>query len=659
MLLLGLALALTLSPMPASAVPGRQVLLVVLTERSYEQVLADPLLADLAGAGGIGLMTSSGGADRASRTAVSLGAGRSASDAPPGPVPFDERGGGLIVDVEPYGEVAGDAIPGLLGSALSNAGLAVGYVGPRTADGDVAMLTAMDRGGRIPAAVLGASPEVEDPAAAASDPATGIIVGADLVVSPDPGVVQLALERTQAGDVLVVVVGAGASGAMRDRGDIVGPIVLARGSPEELLRGGQDPIGLTSSTTRRPGIVSDVDVAPTVLDFLRVRVPSDMVGSRIRPSAAPPSDLHERYLQHQRVVGPVGLAALAFALVSLAAGLVVVFGLRRPAPRLSGAVGVATLVSAALLVALVPTSVLPTYALAVVVGCLVAVAVVVVAIALRLGRQDPRAAVVAVAASGLAFVLLDGVLGWPGQLTPMLGGGSLDGERFFGLGNAHAGFVLAGAVLLAARLPTPAGVGLIVAASVFAGLPFLGADLGGCLTLAVAAALWFGLCRWRTLGWRTWALAAGAFLGALILVAVADAILPGGPTHLSTVAGGEDGPLGGIALFGDRLVANVRSTSQTPAAWLAVLGLPFWLAVAIRRPRRLRPTLDPDDRWRDAIVVLALGGIVGYLLNDTHGMVGVTFTFVSAAMLYPTLAAAGVTTAVPGVAVEVAPETPS
>jgi len=102
----------------------------------------------------------------------------------------------------------------------------------------------------------------------------------------------------------------------------------------------------------------------------------------------------------------------------------------------------------------------------------------------------------------------------------------------------------------------------------------------------------------------------------------------------------------------------VRSTSQTPAAWLAVLGLPFWLAVAIRRPRRLRPTLDHDDRWRDAIVVLALGGIVGYLLNDTHGMAGVTFTFVSAAMLYPTLAAAGVTTAVPGVAARVAPDTP-
>jgi len=35
--------------------------------------------------------------------------------------------------------------------------------------------------------------------------------------------------------------------------------------------------------------------------------------------------------------------------------------------------------------------------------------------------------------------------------------------------------------------------------------------------------------------------------------------------------------------------------------------------------------------------VLALAGIAGYLLNDTYGLAGTTFAFVSAAMLYPTL----------------------
>ncbi|HET7236878.1 MAG TPA: hypothetical protein VFK59_10655, partial [Actinomycetota bacterium] len=47
--------------------------------------------------------------------------------------------------------------------------------------------------------------------------------------------------------------------------------------------------------------------------------------------------------------------------------------------------------------------------------------------------------------------------------------------------------------------------------------------------------------------------------------------------------------------------------------------------------------LDPDPRWRDAIVVLGIAGLAGYLLNDTYGLAGSAFAFVSAAMLYPTL----------------------
>jgi hypothetical protein len=174
---------------------------------------------------------------------------------------------------------------------------------------------------------------------------------------------------------------------------------------------------------------------------------------------------------------------------------------------------------------------------------------------------------------------------------------------------------------------------VIAGASAFAGLPFLGADLGGCLTLAIAAALWFGLPRWR-LGWRTWALAAGVAVGALALAIFADRILPGGGTHLSGASEG-----GVLETFLDRLSANVRITSANASAWLAVLGLPFWFVVVVRRPRPLAPTFEGDERWRDAILVLTIAGIAGYLVNDTYGLAGSAFAFASAAVLYPTLAA--------------------
>jgi len=620
-----LGLAVALGTGTAAGAPQRQVILVVVEGTSYEELLGDPVVADLARAGGIGLMTTSGGADLASRTAVNLGAGRTAEGAPAGPVPFEAAGAGLLVAVGPYRAAAGDAVPGLLGSTLAGDELLVGYAGPSSGAGHVAMLAAMGRDGLIPVA---APSDGDGAAALASD--------TDLVVSPDAGVLPAMLGGSAAEEVLVVVVGAGASETMRERGDAVGPIVVARGSPQALLGGGGEAAGLTSSTTRREGIVADVDVAPTVLDFLGVPAPAEMVGTVIRTEGSPPTDLHDRYLGYQRVVGPVGLTALAFALLALIAGLVVILGPFHPAPWLARVVGAATLGSAALLVALVAASVLPSYRTSAVVAALIVAAVALYAIARRLARGDPMTAVAAVAVAGLIVVVVDGVLGWPSQITPLLGGGALDGERFFGLGNAYAGIVLSGTVLAAARLGPAAGVGLIAAGSVFAGLPFLGADLGGSLSMAVAAALWFGVRRWGGLGWRSWALAAAALLTAAVLVTLGDRVLPGGGTHLTAVQG-----TGSVQVFLERLGENVRSTSQTPAAWLAVLGLPVWLGVALARPSRFRPTLEPDPRWRDALVVLTIGGMVGYVLNDTHGMAGVAFTFASAAMLYPTLVSMG------------------
>jgi hypothetical protein len=241
--------------------------------------------------------------------------------------------------------------------------------------------------------------------------------------------------------------------------------------------------------------------------------------------------------------------------------------------------------------------------------------------------------------AGLAIVVVDVALGWRSGTTPLLGGSALDGVRFFGLGNPQAGIVLGGAVLGAARLRPPAGVALMVAASVFAGLPFLGADVGGAVTLAVAAALWYGIERWGRLGWRTWVLGAAAALVAVGAVVVTHRLLPPGETHVSRAVTEPDGVLGAVEVFWDRLLLNLRSTSEVPAAWLAVAGLPVWLAIALRPPAALSPSLQADARWQRAVVVLATCGIVGYVLNDTFGMAGITFVFVSAAVVFPALAA--------------------
>jgi hypothetical protein len=630
-LVLALAAAGVSSPAAAAAAPDRQVIVILMPGRPYEDVLADMRLSDLTRSGGIGLLTTSGDAQGRTQAAVSLGAGRSADDAPEA-IAFEESGDGLIVDTEPFHEAAGDAEPGLLGSALAEAGRTVAYVDLRGGGANPAMLLAMDTTGRIPRASLNAFPVLDEfPAEFLSPDAGGMVEDADLVVSHDPQLIPFALEHTTATEVLVLLVTAPPSPAMRERGDTVTPVI--RWTTDSMHAS-----GITSDTTHRDGVVSNVDVAPTVLDFLGVATPDEMLGSPIVAAGEPPTELHRRYLEWRKVVTPLGQIVLGLAILSLLVGLILIFGAWRPSRRVVRAVAVSGLFSIASLVTFVPASLLPTFTWPVVLVTVAAGGAALTWLAMRLGVRSATGPVALVAMAGMALVVVDVATGWHTGSTPLLGGSALDGERFFGLGNPYAGILLAGAVLGAAGLRRSLGVGLLVAASAFAGLPFLGADVGGCMTLAAVAGLWYGMDRWGGLDRRTLALGAVSAAVAVVFLIVTHRVLPPGETHVSRSVSEAGGIVGVIDVFWQRLLLNIRSTSEAPSSWLAVLGLPVWLWVALRSPRPFRPLLGSDAAWRRALIALALGGILGYVLNDTFGMAGITFVFLCAAVIYPSLA---------------------
>jgi hypothetical protein len=467
----------------------------------------------------------------------------------------------------------------------------------------------------------------------------GLMTNAERLTPPDPlpGLVVWRLRADTAGripdvlpelegeEALVIVAGAGPEGTAT-------PIVLAAGQPGDLLGAVGEPSGLTSDTTRRGGVVSNLDVEPTIRGFLGVPL-GEAAGSRIRVEGEAPAGLAERYGEWRRSAAPVGLAVLIFALASLAAALVVVTAGWTGAGR---SVSLWVLFSTAVLVALVPAGLLPDLRLPVVLAAIAVLAALLTAAAVAAGGASRTRPVALVAGTGLVLVVLDAAFGWPTGLTPLLGGSALEGVRFFGLGNPYAGIVLSGAVLVAALVRPWAGAVLLLAAALFAGLPFLGADLGGGLTLFAAATLWYSLRVRGRFGWREVVLTAAALLAGLALLAVAHTVLPSPATHVARTIEGA-GPLELVEVFLRRLRLNLEATSAVPAAWLAVLGLPAWLAVAWRRPGRFREPLERDGAWRHAAAVLAVGGMLGYVLNDTYGMAAVTFVFVSAAMVIPTL----------------------
>ena len=115
---------------------------------------------------------------------------------------------------------------------------------------------------------------------------------------------------------LVMIVAVSPSAASAADGDDLGTVIAAWGDPDELLEAKGEPHALMSDSTRRAGVVADVDPAATVAGWLDLPYEA---GAPMRPTDEPaPLDLYERYLQQRRLAVPVAAGAW---------GLMLLFGL--------------------------------------------------------------------------------------------------------------------------------------------------------------------------------------------------------------------------------------------------------------------------------------------------------------------------------------------
>jgi hypothetical protein len=237
----------------------------------------------------------------------------------------------------------------------------------------------------------------------------------------------------------------------------------------------------------------------------------------------------------------------------------------------------------------------------------------------------------------LAFLLIEGLLGWTAALTPFLGGSELDGGRFYGLPNVFIGLLLGAALYAASRLRPVAGFAILAAAGLFAGLPSAGANLGGAVTLFAGAGLWLPLRVRHRLGWRELVFTAAVVAAgtALVLVAHRFSSLP---THV-TAFEETRGAGGAWSAFVHRLGTGWRLIAHNPFALVPVVGMLATLAVVLRPPRLVAPSLERHPAWRDALLVLLLSSVLAYVVNDTGAAAcGVGFGMGLGGLLYVSVA---------------------
>lgn len=422
---------------------------------------------------------------------------------------------------------------------------------------------------------------------------------------------------TASGELLVIVLGGTSPETAARKDELVG-IAMASGPPSALLPSAGEPGSLTSVSTRRDGVVTGGDVratldaylggAPLVAGELPPGEPIEVIGG------PPPFELHERYLAHRRMSVPIGTAAAVYVVV---VGLLAVACLASPtrAPEpLRRSIGWACLSVPALAAGLLAAGHLPELTYATVVPFIALVTAFGTMAFAPLERRSPILVPAGIGVGVLAYFVLEAALGWSAALTPFLGGSHLDGARFYGLPNAYVGLLIGASLFVAHRVRTRAGAALIVGIALLAGLPYLGANLGGGVSLFAAAGLWLAIRERARLGpLRSVAALAGVTVVGTAALALAHAVSPF-QTH---VARFQDGAGGAWGTFVDRLRVGLELVERSPAAAIPVLGLPVVLFLVLRPPGPVRDTLERWPAWRDALLATVLAGMVAYVANDS------------------------------------------
>jgi hypothetical protein len=398
---------------------------------------------------------------------------------------------------------------------------------------------------------------------------------------------------------------------------------------------------LESSSTRRRGVVTLPDVAPTVLRHLDVAQPAEMNG---RPWFSSPGqrnvigaaiDLDAESVFVDRLKGPISTwFVIAQVVVYVLALALLGWRESRAAERSTGTtlgrwLEVAALALVAFPIATFFAGVAKAHSLGVAgfVGLLLAIDAALVLVATLVVKR-PLDRLLVLTALTLATMAIDLMMGSRLQLNTVLGYSPIVAGRFAGAGNIAFAILGVSTVLTGALLVNrwPGTKTLWLVAGLFAlavlidGAPAFGSDVGGVLALVPALAVTWVLLSGRRPSVRVMAIGVAGAVAALGIFLVID--LSGPPesrTHLGRLV--EDMGDRGFEVLVDTIErkasANLRVFRSTiwtlfvPPA-LAALG---WL---LARPRgRWGKLAESFPKLRAGLMGGLLVAVLGFMVNDS------------------------------------------
>jgi hypothetical protein len=413
---------------------------------------------------------------------------------------------------------------------------------------------------------------------------------------------------------------------------------------------------LSSGSTRRAGHVQTVDIAPTILSLVGLEPPSSMEGTPMESVDAADSagwearrdrliTVNEGALFRDRTVG---FASAVFVVAQLLLWVGAWYSMTRGRRRSHDLMEVATLGVLLWLPATFLAGALPFHRWG---GPAYWAFVVLVSIGAaflvwRLTRKtlvDPLMVTLAIV---VGLLSIDVAIGGPLQLNTVFGYTPTVAGRFDGMGNPAFSMFAAASIILAAlvahriggRRGAWAGAGLLAWAVVLDGTPFLGADVGGALTMVPAAAVTTSMLMGWKIRFRTIVIWGAAAVAVVVGLGLVDLARPATQrTHLGRLLAdiGANGFDAFLTVVLRKLDANLSVllhsvwSLMVPVVF-ASIAIVFW-----RSPGRLRTIQERIPEERAAVAGLLVAMLLGFALNDSGIAVpGMMLGVVSASLVH-------------------------
>jgi len=407
---------------------------------------------------------------------------------------------------------------------------------------------------------------------------------------------------------------------------------------------------LSSSSTQRNGLVTNLDVAATVLDILGLDAPVEVLGNSFVADGSADdistridrlTEMNATAVAIDSAKAPIINGFIALTTLILLLATIILLRARHWAPRTVKWV-VSVFEAMLLLVLTVPLSSTlmfifdstPGSTGAAVLWLGVTMALLFVgAMLLRKLTASIRLPIAALSLLTAGVIMVDQWVGAPWSFTAFLGYSPLLGARYYGLGNEGAALLLGASLVglsmlfdeypdsrgtaLGRRWGIPA-MGLAVVATSAA--PFLGANVGVVVWGVAAFVVAWALMNGYRLSWKVALVGLLAIVVLLGVFSFVDLMAgDGSQTHLGRAweSAGEGGA-GELWLIVVRKVeTNLRVLTHTNWAYLlvvvlAVLGFMRW------KPQGdFAETLADNPYFSDAMAACLVGGLAAYFTEDS------------------------------------------